>query len=113
MSENKKSRKPKRNVTTEEVEVVETVETPVEEPVEQPVEEEVVVKKTSKEAVVSDCAMLNIRGNCKKDATVVAVISAGTEVIVDTCEAEGWYKVWLANGISGFCMKDYITIRNS
>lgn len=107
MSENKKTRKPKQNTPVEEIE---TVATPVEEPVEQPAEEEVVVKKTTKDAVVSNCNMLNVRSDSKKDASVVAVVSVGTEVVVDTCKTKGWYKVWLANGVSGFCMKDYITI---
>lgn len=105
MSKNENTRKPKQTPTEE----VDTVETPVEQPVEQPVEEEV-VKKTTKEAVVSGCNMLNIRADSNKDAAVVAVVSVGTEVIVDKCKTKGWYQVWLANGVSGFCMKDYITI---
>lgn len=114
MSENKKSRKPKRNVPTEEVEVVETVETPVEEPVEQPVEEETPELKARFGGVVSGCKMLNIRSMAKKDASVVAVVPDGTAVEIDPeVEVDGWYGVWLSNGLYGFCMKNYITICNS
>ena len=61
---------------------------------------------------VAKCAMLNIRSAPSKDADIVAVIPAGTEVMVDPEDfGEDWYSVWIATGVHGFCMKDYITIQ--
>lgn len=62
--------------------------------------------------VVANCTMLNIRSSPSKNADILAVISAGTEVMVDQDDfGEDWYSVWIATGVHGFCMKDYITIQ--
>lgn len=97
------------------VEEVEVVETPVEEAPEAPKKAS---KKASKKAtvepdragIVANCKMLNIRAEPNKQATVVAIVASGAELKVDANEVDGWYSVCMANGVRGFCMKDYVTI---
>lgn len=83
----------------EEPEIEEEIEEEVEEP---EIEEEVV-------GVVVDCARLNVRKEPSKNAAVAKIINAGARVkIVDDSEGE-FYKVQVA-GITGFCMKEFITV---
>lgn len=96
---------------------------PVEEPV-FPAEPEFFIEPVEDEAddveypvaitmvgVVSGCKMLNIRVAPDTSAEVVAIVSEGTEVMVDAVDfGEDWYSVCLASGITGFCMKKFIFI---
>ena len=62
---------------------------------------------------VSNCRKLNVRQKPNKDADVVCVINKDTEVLIDkTKSTKKFYKVSSPNGpIDGFCMKEYITIK--
>lgn len=68
--------------------------------------------KTTK-GVVSNCASLRVRKEpvVKSDNTI-SVIDAGVEVEINQDEStEGWYKITTKGGVTGFCMKDYITVK--
>ena len=76
---------------TEEVEIVEAVQTYV--------------------GRVVDCPKLNVRKAPNVHAEVVCVIARDTEVEIDESEStEYFYKIYLANGFEGFCMKQFIEI---
>ena len=107
----------KETVVEETVETtVEAVEETTEEVVEIPVEEtkeEVVEAAADDEplgiGVVTDCLKLNVRKEPSKDADVIKIIDALTEVII-LKEVGDFYEVALKTGESGYCMKKYIAI---
>lgn len=101
---------------TVEEQVVEAVEENTEEAVETPVEEttEEVVEEASDDeildiGVVTDCLKLNVRKQPSKDAEVLKIIDALTEVVI-LKEVNDFYEVALKTGESGYCMKKYIAI---
>lgn len=101
---------------TVEEQVVEAAEENTEEAVETPVEEttEEVVEEASDDeildiGVVTDCLKLNVRKQPSKDAEVLKIIDALTEVII-LKEVGDFYEVALKTGESGYCMKKYIAI---
>lgn len=62
--------------------------------------------------VVVDCAKLNVREAPQLDAEVVCTINRETEVMIYEQEStDEFYKVCLASGIEGFCMKKFICLR--
>lgn len=88
------------------------VEEPVVEqiPVEEPVVEEVIVAET-KRGVITDCAKLNVRSEPSREADVVCIIDATTDLVIYEEEStEDFYKVCTASGAEGFCMKKFIKI---
>lgn len=86
-------------------EKVENVVTPTE-----PVEQAEPIKIVK--GVVSNCTKLNVRKEPKKDAEVLVVIDAKTKVEVEPDNStDKWYKVSTKNGIEGYCMKDFITLK--
>lgn len=86
-------------------EVVEPIVEPEPESEPEPEAEEVV-------GIVTGCARLNVRRRANVTADIVTAILAGTEVKIDMEKPySGWYKVCTAFGVEGFCMKDYITIK--
>ena len=96
-------------VTSEEETVVEAepdmAETPVEEPS---------PKKKAPETikgVVANCAKLNVREHPDMKASPLCTIPASSEVKVFADEVyDEWHHVITAEGIEGFCMKQYIKI---
>lgn len=95
----------------ENVEVVETETTEVE-AVEEVVEPEVKEEKPvgTKIGVVSSCGRLNVRRTPEAAGDVVTTIPLGATVTIDVRNSKkDFYKVILADGTEGFCMKDYIT----
>lgn len=89
----------------------------VEEPVvvDVPVEETVVeAPETSAYAVgiVVNCNSLNVREHADRKAGVITVLRAGTEVQVDVAtKLDAWVHVYTATGLDGFCMKEYIDVK--
>lgn len=83
--------------------------------VEQKVSEETPVTTDAKPevvGVVTNCLKLNIRKAPSRDAEVVAIIPALTEVLIDGEEANDiFYKVSTSDGIQGFCMKEFVAVR--
>lgn len=62
--------------------------------------------------IVSECAMLSIRTMPTSYSDFVAIIPAGTELMLDLENStEGFFKVCTAAGIEGFCMKKYVKIK--
>lgn len=70
------------------------------------------IRTTIRNGVVVGCKSLLIRSNPDKNAAIVTVISAGSEVTIDKEHStEEFYKVCNKAGVKGFCMKRYIRIR--
>lgn len=67
---------------------------------------------TSVAGVVSGCKKLNVRVKPSKDAAIVTTIAEGTEVTIEQpISDDAFYKVTLASGITGFCMKQFIAVK--
>lgn len=61
--------------------------------------------------VVDGCSMLNVRIEPSLDAEVRCVISVTTNVMIDPFEStDEFYRVYLADGSEGFCMKKFIRL---
>lgn len=62
--------------------------------------------------IVVNCKKLNIRKEPeKRPDNIVQVVDANAELMVDASEStSGWYKVYSAEGIEGYCMKEFITL---
>lgn len=96
--------------------VVETVVDPqvTEQAPEVQVEPEVTVSAApetpaTKTGFVYGCSKLNVRSEPKSDASIVCVIEQKSEVEIDMAQStDDFYKVCLASGIEGFCVKSYI-----
>lgn len=79
--------------------------------VEEKLEETAEQKVNFIEGVVDHCAMLNVRAEPSVDAEVLRKISVTTKVMIDPFETSGdFYKVYLADGSEGYCMKKFIEI---
>lgn len=62
--------------------------------------------------VVSGCEKLNLRKEANKGSDVISVLNKDTELTVNPAEStEDFYKVCGPNGVEGFCMKKFITIK--
>lgn len=58
---------------------------------------------------VVDCPKLNVRKDPYTDSPILCVIKRNEEVEVDPSESTAnFYKIYLANGVEGFCMKQFI-----
>ena len=85
------------------------------------VEPEVKEVKTAKapkkpkvtKGVVSNCASLRVRKEpAVKSDNTISVIDANVEVEINMDEStKDWYKITTKGGVTGFCMKDYITVK--
>lgn len=85
--------------------VAEPAETVVPEPV---------AEETVKFAIgtVVGCNSLNVRAHPDRKADVVSILMAGTEVQCDITNGyDEWYYVFTANGLDGYCMKNYIALK--
>lgn len=77
----------------------------------EPVVEDNLVSE-NKIGIVTNCVRLNVRKEPKTDAAIVCEIDNKTEVeIYENESTREFYKVCMASGIEGFCMKKYITIK--
>lgn len=92
---------PEQEVVTAEPDVpVETAETA------ETVEPSVESKKIGR---VFDCVRLNVRSASYGKAPIVCDIPCDTEVEIDENDStDEFYKVYLASGVEGYCMKKYI-----
>ena len=58
--------------------------------------------------VVFNCEKLNVRNAPSKESEVVSKIDKDTECMIDMdTSTSDWLHVYLADGIEGFCMRDY------
>lgn len=63
------------------------------------------------DGIVKYCKMLNVRAEPYSDADVLRTIPVDTEVMIEPFESTNdFYKVYLADGSEGFCMKKFIEI---
>lgn len=77
----------------------------------EPVAEDNLVSE-NKTGIVTNCVRLNVRKEPKTDAAIICEIDNKTEVVIDeNASTREFYKVYMASGIEGFCMKKYITIQ--
>lgn len=64
--------------------------------------------------IVTGCARLNVRATpgADTDDNVICVIEKETKLEIDESNStDEWFKVYLENGIEGFCMKKFIDSR--
>lgn len=105
MQHNSQKREQTKEPVPEVAEIIEPTEV---------VEEQSVVPKKAPDVtgVVVGCLKLNIRKAPSIKAEVASVVPALTEVVIDMDgSSEDFYKVFVAGGIEGFCMKNYIAVR--
>lgn len=75
--------------------------------------EEIVESIRAKTGVVTDCVRLNLREAPELESKIVCTIECLSEVQISEAESTNdFYKVYLASGINGFCMKKFISIRS-
>ena len=60
--------------------------------------------------VVHNCEKLNIRKKPDKDADVLCTLNSGTEVLINDAN-EDFYSVVTESGIDGYCMKQYVKVK--
>lgn len=61
--------------------------------------------------VVTDCGRLNVREQPSLTADIVCEIPKFTRVVVDEAlSTDDFYKVSIAPGVGGFCLKKYIEL---
>lgn len=87
---------------------------------EEPVVEEAVVEETVEEPAVIEptigfvdgCDKLNVRKESTKDSEVLCVLDKLSEVTINLSNStEDFYKIMTSEGIEGYCMKKFITIK--
>ena len=63
--------------------------------------------------IVTDCKKLNIRKEpAKVDGNTVCEVEAGTELMIDLPNSTNeWYHVYNSSGLDGFCMKEFILLK--
>lgn len=62
--------------------------------------------------VVSGCKKLNVRNRPNITAGILVAINEGTEVEIAQPVVDGdFFKVTLASGITGYCMKKFIAVK--
>lgn len=64
------------------------------------------------QGVVSNCAKLNVRREAQKRTdNVLCVISAGDVLAIDEKRStNAWFYVTTVDGVSGYCMKEFVTV---
>lgn len=61
------------------------------------------------EGVVAKCLKLNVRAEPDKDADVVCILDAMSEVKIDvTKSTPDWFKITTAIGAEGYCMRRFV-----
>lgn len=62
--------------------------------------------------IVSGCKRLNIRKRTSTAAEVLTVVNVGSELVIDVQKSKTyWWYVRTADGVEGFCMKEYVTVK--
>lgn len=101
-------------------EVLELNESPIEETEATIVEESVenieqelepIAKPEPVKGIIAGCASLRVRAESNTDSEVLCVLEKATELSIDLDNStEDFYKVITADGINGYCMKNFINI---
>lgn len=110
--------KREENQVEETVDVAEEVVAPeveetadVAEEVVAPAVEEVAEEVADTVGVVSGCHRLNVRNRPSTNAAIVTMVNEGDELVLEPCASDEFHKVTLANGVVGYCMKKFITVK--
>lgn len=77
---------------------------------EEPVTEKL-TDNTSSTGVVCNCENLNVREEPSKESKSLCIIKAGDEVEVNG-EDTDFYNVITESGVKGYCMKQFISLKN-
>lgn len=98
----------KRKIETKPVEEI----LPVQEPTAVSAEKENIESKAEPTiGTVTECMKLNVRKSPKSDAVIVKVINFASKVeIIPRKTQDDFYKVRLADGTTGYCMKKFINV---
>lgn len=88
----------------------------VEEAVTEEVVEEVAVEEPVKQeptiGFVDGCDKLNVRIESNKDSGVAVILDKSTKIIIDLDNStDDFYKIITSEGVEGYCMKKFITIK--
>lgn len=97
-----------------EVEVEAKTEPATEEVKSEPVEKKAPKKPAPKTAVgnVSGCEKLRLRELPNTDAKVITELFKDSKLIINKAEStKDFYKVTTATGLTGFCMKKFVTVK--
>ena len=64
------------------------------------------------QGVVSNCKKLNVRKEAQKRAdNVLCIVSAGDVLTIEKDRStNAWFYVTTADGISGYCMKEFVAV---
>lgn len=69
-------------------------------------------KEENKIGIVGNCDSLNVRKQPTVSANVVTTLPVLTEVIVDDkASTDDFYKISTNDGVTGFCMRQYVSIK--
>ena len=71
------------------------------------ISEKVATNVIQPQGFVDNCSKLNVREKPNIDSKVLTILNKGDKVDIKS-ENDGWYGV-IYKGVSGFCMKEYIT----
>ena len=77
---------------------------------EEPVTEKI-TDNTSSTGVVCNCENLNVREEPSKESKSLCIIKAGDEVEING-EDPDFYNVITESGVKGYCMKQFISLKN-
>lgn len=61
--------------------------------------------------VVTGCTRLNVRLQPSRDSRSLCVLAEGSKVVVEPNSTTEWYGVRTKDGVTGYCMKKFITIK--
>lgn len=61
---------------------------------------------------VSNCKKLNVRSEAvKKTNNVLCIVSVGDRLSIDEKKStNAWFYITTATGVSGYCMKEFVTV---
>ena len=66
--------------------------------------------KTKQKALVANCKRLNVRKKPDMNSDVLEIIVENDEVEIEELNNSDFYKVITSSGVSGFCVKKYISV---
>lgn len=72
--------------------------------------EETANTKTKQKALVVNCKRLNVRKKPDMNSDVLEIIVENDEVEIEELNDSDFYKVITSSGVSGFCVKKYISV---
>lgn len=76
------------------------------------IEEPATIPVTELSGFVDGCDQLYVRKEGNKDSEPITIIKRSDEVVIDLENStEYFYKVKTSEGVEGYCMKQFITIR--